>query len=112
MTQSLSFTLPEMSLVGPSTNLKRFDTKRTGADRYSANVMIKALHYDESAKAIRVFCSDGMTRTCLVNRLASIEDGRTLWKALKEAGQNNEEVCFIAAGGFSPDRWFYDIVSA
>jgi hypothetical protein len=107
-TQTFSF---PVSMAGPVATT-RFTTKRTGADRYSANVTIQAIHYDEAAKAIRVFGSDGMLRTCLINRLASIEDGRALWKALQQAGKEQTEVCFIAAGGFSPDRWFYDIVEA
>jgi hypothetical protein len=107
MAQSLSFILPSTT-VEPA----RFATKRTAPDRYSANVLIQAMHYDEPNKAIRVFCSDGLTRTCLVGRLADINDGRALWKALQAAGANKEEVCFIAAGGFSPDKWFYDIVNA
>jgi hypothetical protein len=107
-TQTFSF---PVSMTGPSTTT-RFTTKRTGIDRTSAPVTISAIHYDEANKAIRVFGSDGNLRTCLVSRLASIEDGRALWTRLQSAGKAHTEVQFVAAGGFSPDRWFYDITTA
>jgi hypothetical protein len=109
-TQALSFTLPAMSAVGPTTSVNRFKTARTGADRVSKSTTITAMHYDDKARAIRVFCADGATRTCLIDRMPSMEAGRQLWSALKGAGQEGSEVQFVAAGGFSPDRWFYDVI--
>jgi hypothetical protein len=38
-----------------------------------------------------------------------LDDARQLWKRLQTAGQAGVYVKFIAAGGFSPDRWFYTI---
>ena len=84
-----------------------FDTSRTGKDRTSKAVTIEAMHYDEATKSIKVFCSDGCLRECRVNRLPSVEHGRALWRKLQAFGKAQQEVCFTAAGGFSPDKWFY-----
>ena len=84
-----------------------FTTTRTGKDRISSPSKIEAMHYDDKAKSIKVFCSDGKLRECRVERLPSIEHGRVLWRKLQELGAAKAEVTFTAAGGFSPDRWFY-----
>ena len=110
MAQTLTFNLPNMSAVGATMPINPvFRTSRTGADRLSKPVQLIACHFDEKARAIRVFCSDGLTRQCNIERLPSIEHARSLWKALQEAGKNNLPVKLVAAGGFSPDRWFYNI---
>ena len=110
MAQALSFNLPTMSAIGAHTPVQQaFRTTRTGADRHSKAVTMMACHYDDKSKSIRVFCSDGYTRQCNIDRLPSIEVGRALWKTLQEYGKNGLSVQFVAAGGFSPDRWFYDV---
>ena len=86
---------------------KVFNTSRTGKDRTSKAVTIEAMHYDEATKSIKVFCSDGNLRECRINRLPSVEHGRALWRKLQAFGKAQQEVCFTAAGGFSPDKWFY-----
>ena len=86
---------------------KAFDTSRKGQDRVSAAVTIEAMHFDDTAKSIKVFCSDGNLRECRVNRLPSVEHGRVLWRQLQAAGKAKQEISFKAAGGFSPDKWFY-----
>ena len=86
-----------------------FTTKRTGADRTSAVVNLKAMHYDEATKSIKVFCDDGKMRECRVARLTNEDAGRVLWKTLQQCGKDGIGVKFVAAGGFSPDRWFYDV---
>jgi hypothetical protein len=107
---TLTFNNFTISATGPSTPVQQvFKTTRTGADRYSEPVNITAMHFDTSRRAIQVFCSDGKTRVCLIDRLSSVEVGRGLWKQLSEKGNNNEQVTFVAAGGFSPDRWFYTV---
>jgi len=88
---------------------KVFDTSRTGKDRVSAPVKIEAMHYDEATKSIKVFCSDGNLRECRVNRLPSVGHGRALWRKMQAFGKAQQEVCFTAAGGFSPDKWFYTV---
>jgi hypothetical protein len=108
MAQSVTFNVP-MSAVGPSTPVNPvFKTKRTGADRLSAAVKMTACHFDDKAKAIRVFCDDGLVRQCNIDRLPSIEYARNLWKQIQSAGAAGVQVQFKAAGGFSPDKWFYD----
>jgi len=89
--------------------VKVFDTSRSGKDRGSAPVKIEAMHFDDSTKSIKVFCSDGNLRECRVNRLPSIEHGRQLWRNLQALGKAGKEVTFTAAGGFSPDKWFYTV---
>lgn len=89
---------------------KAFDTSRTGKDRISDPVTLEAMHYDQATSSIKVFCSDGNLRECRVQRLADREvGGRALWAKLQAAGKNKTPVQFIAAGGFSPDKWFYAV---
>jgi len=94
----------------PVEQVKAFNTSRTGADKVSAPVLIEAMHYDDSAKSIKVFCSDGHLRECRVARLPSVEHGRTLWRQLQEIGKSKSQVQFKAAGGFSADKWFYTVI--
>ena len=77
-------------------------------DRMSEVVKINAMHFDKSTREIRVFCDDGRTRKCKVDRLPSLDAGRTLWKYLEKVGTEQSETRFISAGGFSPDVWFYN----
>jgi hypothetical protein len=88
---------------------KPFNTTRTGQDRVSAPVKIDAMHFDKVTNSIKVFCSDGNLRECRVSRLTSLDAGRQLWKQLQEIGKAEKEVQFVAAGGFSPDKWFYTV---
>jgi hypothetical protein len=78
-------------------------------DRVSAPVTIKACLYDKETRTIKVMGSDGNVRSCRLERLPSINVGRALWKEIKDCGKNKVEVTFTAAGGFSPDTWFYKI---
>jgi len=84
-----------------------FTTKRVVADRMSAPVVIKALHFDTATRSIKAFCDDGFTRECRVDRLTDIETGRKLWVMLEQITKDGKTIRFQAAGGFSPDRWFY-----
>jgi len=86
-----------------------FTTSRQGADRVSAMVLLETIHYDKANNTIKAFCSDGNLRECRISRLPSVEAGRELWKMLMAAGAAKEEIRFVAAGGFSPDKWFYDV---
>jgi len=79
------------------------------ADRLSSPVTLMALTFDEGNREIRVFASDSKMRRCKVDRLPSIEYARTLWTRLQKAGTAGKNVVFVAAGGFSPDTWFYDV---
>ena len=101
--QAISFGAPKQE------ETKAFNTTRTGRDRVSAKVTLQAMHFDEKSKSIKVFCSDGQLRECRVERLPSMETGRQLWRKLQEIGKNGTEVAFVAAGGFSPDKWFYTV---
>lgn len=91
------------------TEQKVFNTARTGKDRISEAVTIEAMHFDKDTNSIKVFGSDGHLRECRVARLPSVEHGRTLWRKLQEIGRDKKAVRFVAAGGFSPDKWFYTV---
>ena len=94
-------------------NVAAFRVRNTqAADKTSGPVTIKAMHFDEKTREIKVFCDDGRVRRCKVDRLPNVAVGRFLWKELALLGKNNVPVCFTAAGGFSPDVWFYDVSSA
>ena len=86
-----------------------FTTKRVVADRLSAAVTIKAMHFEDSTRSIKVFCSDGYTRECRVDRLTSVEHGRKLWKQMEETCKVGTQIRFKSAGGFDPNKWFYDV---
>lgn len=92
--------------------VKVFNTSRTGKDRMSSPVQVEYMHYDEVTKSIKVVGSDGNLRECRTERLPSLEHGRVLWKKLAQAGKNKTSIQFVAAGGFSPDKWFYDFEEA
>lgn len=95
----------------------RFITARTGAGdrRSSPTVMAAAIfNADEDVREIRVFCEDGNMRRCKVDRMLGadgkpdIEVARALWRKLTKIG-TTKTVVFVAAGGFNPDMWFYDV---
>ena len=104
-----SFVNYAMNIASTKSEPKAFDTSRKGQDRVSAQVTIEAMHFDDTTKSIKVFCSDGNLRECRVQRLPSIEHGRVLWRKLQEIGKSKQAVSFKAAGGFSPDKWFYTV---
>ena len=87
-----------------------FVTARPGQTRFSEVVKLKGLHYDENRREIRAFGSDGKLRVCQVARLTGeAEQARVLWKKLSEAGRGKKDIQFMAAGGFNPNQWFFDI---
>jgi hypothetical protein len=86
-----------------------FNTNRKGADSVSAPTVLMAVHYDKNTKTIRVMSEDGKVRECRVDRLINVDAGRALWTKLASKGKEGSEVTFVAAGGFSADRWFYDV---
>ena len=104
-----SFAMSYQSAI-PTVETKSFNTTRTGKDRVSNSVTIQAMHYDEVTKSIKVFGSDGHLRECRVERLpGGVEQGRQLWRELQAYGKAGTSLQFVAAGGFSPDRWFYSV---
>jgi len=87
-----------------------FVTARPGPIRYSELVLLKGLSYDENRREIKAFGSDGKLRTCQIARLTGeVEAARILWKKLSEAGRAKTELRFMAAGGFNPNQWFFDV---
>ena len=86
-----------------------FRTSRVGTYQKSFPTVINQIHYNKTEKTISAMCADGNTRVCRVARLPSLEAGRQLWSELMEAGKAQKEVVFVAAGGFSADRWFFMI---
>lgn len=86
-----------------------FTTKRVVADRRSSNVIPQAMHFDEATRSIKVFCDDGFTRECKVDRLADINAGRKIYQDIQMMIKEGTRMRFIAAGGFDPNKWFYTI---
>jgi len=82
----------------------------SAAVRSSSAVRVLSLSHAPGAGggSLSVACSDGVSRVCRLDRLPSLEVGRALWRRLQAAGSAGSLVSFSAAGGFSPDRWFFD----
>lgn len=102
------FSAPKTTITAPEEYQENFRVRRQVADRVSQPVLLQSMAFSETAREIRVFCADGNTRRCKVDRLPTIQDARILWKKLQDLGSKGEPVQFRAAGGFSPDVWFYD----
>jgi len=83
-------------------------TNTTAATRYSAPMQIVAVHYNQETQEMRVVGEDTNVRVCKVARM-DINMARELWKKVVEAKNSTREVQFMAAGGFDPNRWFFDI---
>jgi site-specific recombinase XerC len=83
-------------------------TNTKAAVRYSEPMQIVAMHYDTDTREIRVVGEDGNVRTCKIARM-DLNHARELWTNLKEIKNSAREIQFMAAGGFSPDKWFYDV---
>ncbi len=99
-----TFTASVRKAVAPA-----FATTRKGADRKSEPTLMMDARFDETTQSINVYCADGKLRTCRLDRLPDLEAGRALWAAIQKAGKAKKPVTFVAAGGFTPDRWFYTI---
>lgn len=85
-------------------------TNEKAAVRLSDPMQIVAVHYDELTREIRVVGEDANVRVCKIERLkGGLDQARKLWVDLIEAKNSTREIQFMAAGGFSPDKWFYDI---
>lgn len=80
--------------------------------KYSEPQQIVAVQYNETTREIRVVGSDTNVRVCKIDRLPSIEFARELFTTLKTVKNAQTDICFQAAGNFSPDKWFCDIVKA
>jgi hypothetical protein len=79
------------------------------ATKYSEPQAILLVQKDIAKREIRVIGEDGNVRVCKVDRLPSTQYANELYATLKAAKDSETVVCFMAAGGFSPDKWFYDI---
>jgi hypothetical protein len=99
-----TFTASVLKAAAPA-----FTTSRRGADRKSQPVLMMDARFDETTQSINVYCADGKLRSCRLDRLPSLEAGRALWASIQKAGKAKKPVTFVAAGGFTPDRWFYAI---
>lgn len=86
-----------------------FVTKSRAADQVSEKTTLLQIIHNEKNKTISAVCSDGKTRVCRYDRLPDVHVARQLWRDLKKAGQEKQEIQFVAAGGFNPDRWFYTV---
>ena len=85
-----------------------FTVKRTNVqDRRSALTVPQAMHFDDVSRSIKVFCADGYTRECRVDRLSDLKIGRQMFVDLQKLIEQKKEIRFFAAGGFDPNKWFY-----
>jgi hypothetical protein len=98
-----------LSIPAASPYQEGFRVRKQIEDRMSDPVVLKAIHFDQKTREIRAFGSDGMTRKCKVDRLPSLEEGRALFRKLQELGKAQKKFQFIAAGGYSPNVWFYTV---
>jgi len=80
------------------------------AMKYSEPQCIVAIHYNDKTREIRVVGEDTNVRVCKIDRLPSIEFARELYATLKACKESGKIICFQAAGGFSPNKWFCGIV--
>ncbi len=81
-------------------------------DRKSLPVQITELVFNEKTRSIQVTCSDNKLRQCRIDRLVDDAAVKSLSKRLQSAYDKGANVCFLAAGGFSPEVWFYNIVES
>jgi hypothetical protein len=86
-----------------------FRVRKQVADQVSQPTLMVSLVYVEALREIRVMGADGHTRKCKIDRLPSIDDARALMRRLKKLGTEKKPVQFVAAGGFSPNVWFYTV---
>ena len=100
---------PAVKITPPAEYNAAFRVRKDVADKVSSPVTILALHFDEKARQIRVFGSDGLTRKCNVDRLPDTKAAKALWVNLQKIGKAQTEISFVAAGGYSPDVWFYTV---
>lgn len=88
-------------------------------DKLSAPVGIEMMNFIKSQDktligSIMVWGTDGKARECKIDRLHQNKEqaaliGRALWAKCAKAGKEGTVIRFRAAGGFSPDRWFYTV---
>lgn len=97
--EPISITTPAFKCLVPDAAMK-----------YSEPQAIVAIHYNNATREIRVVGDDTNVRVCKIDRLPSIEFARELYSTLKACKESGEIICFQAAGGFSPNKWFCDIV--
>ena len=88
---------------------ENFRVRRQVADRISAPTTLNSMYFDQTKRQIIVICNDGKTRKCNVDRLPSRDVANALYKKLQQVGKKQEAVSFVAAGGYSPDTWFYAV---
>jgi len=93
----------------PTQYQENFRVRKNVADKLSSPTTIAAMHFNETKRQILVFGADGNTRKCNVDRLPDVATAKALWKKLQTMGKAQKTVVFVAAGGFSPDVWFYDV---
>jgi|AOAMet1_04_M0_20_1038515.scaffolds.fasta_scaffold09809_4 hypothetical protein len=78
---------------------------------YSAPVVVTGVEFNTDTRTIMAFCADGNTRKCRVDRCASLEFARALYKAVKEFAKHGHELEFCSMGNNSPDKWFCNVDS-
>jgi hypothetical protein len=121
MTRASNFVLPSFNtqylmptLVLPETDTKPvFSCKNPAAAlKYSDPVKVVALFFNPKTNEIKAVGDDGNVRVCRADRLSSPAEAQRLMKTLKAVQKEAGIIRFETAGGFSPDKWFKDIVKA
>jgi hypothetical protein len=124
MTQSANFSLPSMFYAQPTylspdmTIAEKPVAQHLGfkcanpdaSMKYSEPVRILAVHYNKDTREIRAVGDDTNVRVCKIDRLDSIDVARELYATVKAIRDAGTIISFQTAGGFSPDRWFMDVV--
>lgn len=80
------------------------------AMKYSEPQKIVGLFFNSQTAELKAVGEDGNVRVCKTNLMEAEAVGE-LMKKLKAVRDEGGVICFEAAGGFSPDKWFCDIVS-
>lgn len=85
--------------------------RSVGSCSLSAPVRVVGLRWEASSRSVVVDCSDGRSRVCRTSRLP-VADVRAVVGRLRSVRASGAAVCFAAAGGFSADRWFFNVFLA
>jgi hypothetical protein len=99
-----------LSITAPKTASVGFDVKNPkAAINKSAPTKVLMIQFKEETRSLRIMCEDGNIREMRVDRAPSLEYAREVLDRLKKAYKNKTPVVFMAAGGFSADKWFFNI---
>lgn len=106
-----TYLAPSLVLPTAKENVKFSCKNPSAALKYSEPVTILHLFFNPSTGDLKAVGSDGNVRVCKTSRMNEA-DVKPLMEKLKAVKKEKGLICFEAAGGFSPDKWFQDIVQS